>query len=99
MCTGARVDGPEGGLSGRVRGEGGSMRWLVVRSAVVLALSALAGSLVVFLLLRLLGGDVATVILGRSATPQALAQLRAELGLDRPWVVQYFAWLGDLLRG
>ncbi|GAA3143401.1 peptide/nickel transport system permease protein [Kribbella aluminosa] len=75
------------------------MRWLVVRSAAVLALSALAGSLVVFLLLRLLGGDVATVILGRSATTQSLADLRTELGLNRPWVVQYVDWLGDLLRG
>lgn len=75
------------------------MRWLLVRSAVLLAVSALAGSLVVFLLLRLLGGDVATIILGRRATPESVAQLRAELGLDRPWPVQYADWLSDLLRG
>ena len=75
------------------------MRWLLVKSAVLLAASALAGSLVVFLLLRLLGGDVATIILGRTATPESLAQLRAELGLDRPWMVQYADWLRDLLRG
>jgi peptide/nickel transport system permease protein len=75
------------------------MRWLLVRSIVLLAASALAGSLVVFLLLRLLGGDVATVILGRTATPQSLAELRSQLGLDRPGIVQYADWLRDLVRG
>ncbi|GAA1562060.1 ABC transporter permease [Kribbella hippodromi] len=75
------------------------MRWLLLRSLVLLAASALAGSVVVFLLLRLLGGDVATVILGRTATPQSLAELRSQLGLDRPGIVQYFTWLGDLVRG
>ena len=75
------------------------MRWLVVRSVGLLAASALAGSLVVFLLLRLLGGDVATVILGRTATPQSLAELRSQLGLDRPGIVQYADWLGGLVRG
>ncbi|HZX08255.1 ABC transporter permease [Kribbella sp.] len=75
------------------------MRWLLVRSTVLLAASALAGSVVVFLLLRLLGGDVATVILGRTATPASLAELRAQLGLNRPEVVQYAAWLSDLFRG
>lgn len=75
------------------------MRLILLRSAIVLILSALAGSLVVFLLLRLLGGDVATIILGRSATPEALAQLRSDLGLNRPWSVQYLDWLGGLLRG
>ncbi len=75
------------------------MRWLVFRSTVLLVASALAGSVVVFLLLRLLGGDVATIILGKVATPEQLAQLRAELGLDRPWPAQYFDWLGGLFRG
>ncbi len=75
------------------------MRWLLLRSAVLLVASALAGSVVVFLLLRLLGGDVATIILGRVATPEQLAQLRAELGLDQSWVVQYVDWLGGLFSG
>lgn len=72
---------------------------LVVRSSVVLLGSALAGSLVVFLLLRVLSGDVATVILGQNATAESLAALRAELGLDRPWTVQYFEWISGLARG
>lgn len=72
---------------------------LVVRSALVLLGSALAGSLVVFGLLRLLSGDIATVILGNTATPESLATLREELGLDRPWFVQYVDWLAGLVRG
>lgn len=72
---------------------------IVVRALMVLAGSALAGSLVVFGLLRLLGGDIANVILGNTATPEALTALRTELGLDRSWVVQYLDWLGGLLRG
>jgi peptide/nickel transport system permease protein len=38
-------------------------------------------------------------MLGSDATPQAVAQFRASYGLDRPIVVQYFAWLGHIARG
>lgn len=69
----------------------------VVRSLVTLMVSALAGSMIVFLLMRLLGGDIATVILGKDATPQALAELRTQLGLDLPWPVQYWDWLTGLM--
>ena len=69
------------------------------RAVLTLLLSALAGSLLVFLLLRLLRGDVATVILGETATPAALEALRAELGLDRPWFVQYAEWAAGLFTG
>lgn len=72
---------------------------LVARSAGVLIASALAGSLVIFLLLRVLGGDTAAVILGKSATPDSLAALRAQLGLNRPWFVQYLDWLLGLVQG
>jgi len=72
---------------------------LFLRSVVTLIGSALIGSLVVFLLLRLLSGDVATIILGKGATPEALAALRDELGLNRSWPQQYFDWLFGLVRG
>ncbi len=72
---------------------------IFIKSALTLAASALAGSLVVFLLLRLLRGDIATIILGQTATAESLAALRAELGLDRPWTVQYLEWIGGLFRG
>jgi peptide/nickel transport system permease protein len=63
-------------------------------------LGALVGvSVVVFLLLHLVPGDVVTAILGHAATPENTAELRERLGLDRPWYVQYFDWLGRTLRG
>jgi peptide/nickel transport system permease protein len=72
---------------------------LTLRSAATLLLSALAGSLVVFGLLRLLGGDVALVILGPDSLPEARAALAAQFGLDRPWYVQYFDWIRGLAVG
>jgi peptide/nickel transport system permease protein len=56
-------------------------------------------SLVVFVGVELLPGDLATAFLGREATPTSLASLRAELGLDRPVLERYVNWLGDALHG
>jgi len=56
-------------------------------------------SLVVFLLLRLTPGDPAVVMLGERATPDQVAMLRTQMGLDRPLWVQYFDFLGHTLRG
>lgn len=72
---------------------------VALRSLATFALSAFLGSVVIFLALRMLGGDVATVILGQSATPETLAEVREGFGLDRSWVVQYLDWLVDLARG
>lgn len=52
-----------------------------------------------FLAFSLLSGDAAERILGTSATPELLASLRAELGLDRPLIVRYGSWLWNFLRG
>jgi peptide/nickel transport system permease protein len=52
-----------------------------------------------FLLLSLLPGDVATAILGNQATPAAIEQVRAELGLDQPVIIRYFHWLAGLVQG
>ncbi len=56
-------------------------------------------ALFVFLLLRLSPGDPATVIAGDYATPEAIARIRANLGLDQPLHVQFVAWVGRLLQG
>jgi peptide/nickel transport system permease protein len=53
----------------------------------------------VFFMLRAIPGDPVTVILGEEATPEAVAQLRHNLGLDGPFYVQYVRWFGRLLRG
>jgi peptide/nickel transport system permease protein len=55
-------------------------------------------SLVVFLLIRLIPGDAATVMLGSDATPEVVAALRQQLGLDEPLPVQYLQWLGKVLQ-
>ena len=56
-------------------------------------------SLIVFGVLEVLPGDVATRILGRDATPEALELLRAKLGLSDPAALRYLHWLGGLLSG
>lgn len=52
-----------------------------------------------FLLTHVSGADPAKIMLGTNATPEAVEAMRAKLGLDRPWYVQYFNWISDLLHG
>jgi len=59
----------------------------------------LAVSVLIFAATQILPGDVAQAILGQSATPETLANLREELGLNVPPVTRYFNWLGALLQG
>lgn len=56
-------------------------------------------SIVVFLAVRLIPGDFATVTLGTQYTEEAAAALRERYGLDQPIVYQYFLWLGGILTG
>ncbi len=56
-------------------------------------------SLVVFLIMALLPGDPALAILGPYATPESLASLRRDMGLDQPLWQRFFVWLGNLLQG
>lgn len=56
-------------------------------------------SLAVFATSLLIDGDVAEAILGQSATPEALAGLRAAMHLDQPAWGRYLSWLGGILRG
>ena len=58
-----------------------------------------AASVLIFVGTSILPGDVAQSILGQSATPEALANMRRELGLNDPAVTRYFAWLGGVLQG
>ena len=64
-----------------------------------LAISMLIMSMLIFALVEMMPGDVATVILGQNATPEALAALRESLGLDRPVYMRYLIWLGNILTG
>ncbi|MBI3516453.1 MAG: ABC transporter permease [Proteobacteria bacterium] len=56
-------------------------------------------AMVVFLILRLSPGDPAAILAGDAATPEMIEQIRANLGLDRPILVQFGAWLWQLLQG
>lgn len=56
-------------------------------------------SIVIFTAVNMLPGDFAEAILGQGATPEAVASIRRDLGLDQPPVIRYFAWLGDMLTG
>jgi hypothetical protein len=72
-----------------------------VRCTVLAAVSVKLGvSILAFALLQLLPGDPALVMLGDSgAPPERIAELRVQLGLDDPLLVQYARFLGNLLRG
>ena len=79
--------------------EGLQMLSFIGRRLVFMLLTLLAASLVIFFVTQMLPGDVATMILGRFTTPEALARLRSELGLDRPAYVQYLDWLRHYVTG
>src|SRR6478735_8114058 len=56
-------------------------------------------SILIFAGTEILPGDVATAVLGQSATPDAVEAMRRALGLDDPAVVRYFRWLGAFVSG
>jgi len=72
---------------------------LVVQRLALGLLLLFAVSVLIFAGTMILPGDVAQSILGQSATPTALANLREELGLNVPPVTRYFNWLGGVLTG
>ncbi len=58
-----------------------------------------AASILIFAGTTILPGDVAQQILGQAATPENLANLREELGLNEPALSRYFSWLGGVVQG
>lgn len=75
------------------------MGWFLMRRLASLFATLAVASVVVFAVLELLPGNAAQVILGESATPESLAALQHQLGLDRPAAERYAAWVGGLLQG
>ena len=74
------------------------LRYLT-KKLITLVLLLFLVSITVFSVLFVLPGDPAQIILGIHATPEALAGLRADLGLDKPFLGQYADWIGGLLTG
>jgi peptide/nickel transport system permease protein len=72
---------------------------LVVSRVLLSLLTLLLVSIIIFAMLEVLPGDVASRILGRDATPESLATLRAQLHLEDPAPQRYLDWLGGILRG
>lgn len=67
------------------------LAWLIV--------SLLVASILVFVVVNVLPGDVASVMLGTNATPENLATVRHQLGLDQPAWLRYLQWVGGMLHG
>jgi peptide/nickel transport system permease protein len=71
----------------------------LARRLVIFVLSLFVASVLVFVVLSVLPGDPAQALLGTQATPEALHQLRRQLGLDRPLWVQYGDWAQGFVHG
>jgi peptide/nickel transport system permease protein len=72
---------------------------LVVTRILLSIVTLLIVSAAIFAIIEILPGDVASRMLGRDATPAALAVFRQKMHLDQPAVVRYGHWLGGVLRG
>ena len=71
----------------------------LARRGATLLLSLVAVASLIFLMTSVLPGDQAAIMLGTSASPETLAALRAELGLDQPLWLRYLHWMADAARG
>jgi peptide/nickel transport system permease protein len=74
------------------------LRYLL-RRLIVMGLSLLAASALIFSIMGLVPGDPASFMLGTGAQPETVAALRQQLGLDQPFTLRYAAWLGAILHG
>ena len=71
----------------------------VIRRILMLLLTMLIVSFLTFLAFELVSGDVAQTKLGTEGTPEQVAALRHELGLDQPFLLRYGQWLGGFFTG
>ena len=71
----------------------------LIKKLITLLILLFFVSIAVFSVLFVLPGDPAQIILGINATPETLANLRAELGLDQSFYAQYIDWVGNIFSG
>jgi peptide/nickel transport system permease protein len=82
-----------------------AMRKYVLRRLLLFVPTLLGASILIFALMRLVPGDIAEILVYQTGTESSaiqqkqIQQIRQELGLDRPVVVQYLAWVGSAARG
>jgi peptide/nickel transport system permease protein len=72
---------------------------VLIRRLAVLIPTALFGSVLIFALVQIIPGGAAETIAGDDASPQTIARIREQLGLDRPLHEQYLQWLNGTLHG
>lgn len=72
---------------------------LILKRLVFGALTLFAISVLIFLGVEALPGDLAETVLGQSATPETVAAFRRELGLDQPPIQRYLEWVGNMAQG
>ena len=71
----------------------------LIKKLITLIILLFLVSITVYSVLFVLPGDPAQIMLGINATPETLANLRAELGLDKSFWLQYGEWIGNLMTG
>src|SRR5450756_2907613 len=75
------------------------MTTYVLRRLVLMVPVAFLVTVGVFMLIHLTPGDPALILLGEDRSPQAIAAIHQQLGLDKPLYVQYVIWLGHIVHG
>lgn len=70
-----------------------------VKKLIFMLFTLIAVSFFTFLAFSLISGDPAQILLGTDSSPERLAALRAELGLDQPFLLRYLDWLGGFFTG
>ncbi|MEO1197612.1 MAG: ABC transporter permease [Pseudomonadota bacterium] len=74
--------------------------WMFIARRVLSTIPVMAiVAFIIFMMLRLSPGDPATVIAGDYASPQDIERIREQLGLNEPIFIQFFTWIGQLMRG
>lgn len=79
--------------------KGGEEMKYAAKKITTLIITLFIVSLLAFLAFQVIPGDVVTSRLGTNATPEQVAQMKSEMGLDRPVLIRYGDWLSDFLRG
>ncbi len=77
----------------------GNVLSIITQRLILGVLTLFIVSIVIFVAVNLLPGDFAELILGQGATPESVASIRRDLGLDQPMITRYFTWLAGMLTG
>jgi peptide/nickel transport system permease protein len=83
----------------RVSGEVSPVLAFLGRRILGAIAALLAASVLIFVGVQILPGNTASAVLGRDATPQAVAALQEQMGLNKPATTRYFEWLGGFVHG